>query len=99
MIFISGKEIKLPFRIPCSLRTKPESILLSYFKELYDQGELSVMNVGYPNPDKSHFRSMDIWHSASRSDEYLETGWLGRFSMKNVTNAIILLRLWKWMIC
>ncbi|WP_426277036.1 DUF1501 domain-containing protein [Chryseobacterium sp. S-02] len=53
---------------------------LSYFKELYDGGELSVMNnVGYPNPDKSHFRSMDIWHSASRSDQYLETGWLGRF--------------------
>jgi uncharacterized protein (DUF1501 family) len=53
---------------------------LSYFKELYDDGELSVMNnVGYPNPDKSHFRSMDIWHSASKSDEYLETGWLGRF--------------------
>ncbi|WP_066440094.1 DUF1501 domain-containing protein [Chryseobacterium sp. CCH4-E10] len=53
---------------------------LSYFKELYDNGELSVMNnVGYPNPDKSHFRSMDIWHSASKSDEYLETGWLGRF--------------------
>lgn len=53
---------------------------LSYFKELYDSGELSVMNnVGYPNPDKSHFRSMDIWHSASRSDQYLETGWLGRF--------------------
>lgn len=53
---------------------------LSYFKELYDNGELSVMNnVGYPNPDKSHFRSMDIWHSASRSDEYIETGWLGRF--------------------
>lgn len=53
---------------------------LSYFKELYDNGELSVMNnVGYPDPDKSHFRSMDIWHSASRSDEFLETGWLGRF--------------------
>jgi len=53
---------------------------LSYFKELHDSGELSVMNnVGYPNPDKSHFRSMDIWHSASKSDEYLETGWLGRF--------------------
>ncbi|NML56356.1 DUF1501 domain-containing protein [Chryseobacterium cheonjiense] len=53
---------------------------LSYFKELYDSGELSVMNnVGYPNPDKSHFRSMDIWHSASKSDEYLDTGWLGRF--------------------
>lgn len=53
---------------------------LSCFKELYDNGELSVMNnVGYPNPDKSHFRSMDIWHSASKSTEYLETGWLGRF--------------------
>ncbi|NIF06821.1 DUF1501 domain-containing protein [Chryseobacterium sp. Tr-659] len=53
---------------------------LSYFKELFDNGELSVMNnVGYPNPDKSHFRSMDIWQSASRSDEFLETGWLGRF--------------------
>ncbi|WP_080778501.1 DUF1501 domain-containing protein [Chryseobacterium phocaeense] len=53
---------------------------LSYFKELFDNGELSVLNnVGYPDPDKSHFRSMDIWHSASRSDEYLETGWLGRF--------------------
>lgn len=53
---------------------------LSYFKELYDNGELSVMNnVGYPDPDKSHFRSMDIWQSASKSDQYLETGWLGRF--------------------
>lgn len=53
---------------------------LSYFKELFDNGELSVMNnVGYPNPDKSHFRSMDIWQSASRSDEFLDTGWLGRF--------------------
>ncbi|MCU7615857.1 DUF1501 domain-containing protein [Chryseobacterium sp. PBS4-4] len=53
---------------------------LSYFKELFDEGELSLMNnVGYPNPDKSHFRSMDIWHSASKSDEFLETGWLGRF--------------------
>lgn len=53
---------------------------LSYFKELFDNGELSVMNnVGYPDPEKSHFRSMDIWHSASRSDQFLETGWLGRY--------------------
>ena len=53
---------------------------LSAFKSLYDAGELAILNnVGYPNPDKSHFRSMDIWHSASRSDEYLETGWLGRY--------------------
>ena len=53
---------------------------LSYFKELFDNGELSVLNnVGYPNPEKSHFRSMDIWQSASKSDVYLETGWVGRY--------------------
>ncbi|GAB4395955.1 MAG: DUF1501 domain-containing protein [Microscillaceae bacterium] len=49
-------------------------------KKLYDQGFVTVLNnVGYPNPDRSHFRSMDIWHTASRADEYLSTGWLGRF--------------------
>jgi uncharacterized protein (DUF1501 family) len=53
---------------------------LVVFKELYDNGELSILNnVGYPQPDKSHFRSMDIWQSASRSDEYLNTGWIGRY--------------------
>lgn len=49
-------------------------------KELYDDGSLGILNsVGYPNPDRSHFRSMDIWHSASRSEEYLYTGWIGRY--------------------
>lgn len=49
------------------------------FRKLYDEGLMSVFNaVGYPNPDRSHFRSMDIWHTASNSDEYLNTGWLGR---------------------
>jgi uncharacterized protein (DUF1501 family) len=47
---------------------------------LYDQGYLSVINnVGYPNPDRSHFRSMDIWHTASDATEYLNTGWIGRY--------------------
>jgi uncharacterized protein (DUF1501 family) len=50
------------------------------FKDLYDDGSLSIMNsVGYPNPDRSHFRSMDIWHSASASNEYVNTGWIGRY--------------------
>lgn len=50
------------------------------FKELYDNGDLGILNnVGYPNPDRSHFRSMDIWHTASQSNEYLNTGWLGRY--------------------
>jgi len=53
---------------------------LPYFKELFDEGSLGIMNnVGYPNPDRSHFRSMDIWQSASESNEYITTGWLGRY--------------------
>ncbi len=53
---------------------------LSGLKSLYDNGELAILNsVGYPNPDRSHFRSMDIWHSASPADAYWQTGWLGRY--------------------
>lgn len=53
---------------------------LPILKELYDEGCLTVINnVGYPNPNRSHFRSMDIWHTASDADEYLTTGWLGRY--------------------
>ncbi len=53
---------------------------LTYFKELYDEGNLAILNgVGYPDPHRSHFRSMDIWQSASASNEYLNTGWLGRY--------------------
>jgi len=49
------------------------------FKKLYDDGKMFLINnVGYPEPDRSHFRSMDIWHTASDSNEYLTTGWLGR---------------------
>lgn len=49
-------------------------------KNLFDDGLISVINnVGYPNPSRSHFRSMDIWQSASNSDQYLESGWIGRF--------------------
>lgn len=47
---------------------------------LYHEGNLGILNsVGYPNPDRSHFRSMDIWHTASQSDEYINTGWVGRY--------------------
>ena len=53
---------------------------LAPLKNLYDQGYLSIINnVGYPNPNRSHFRSTDIWHSASASDEFLQTGWIGRY--------------------
>ncbi len=53
---------------------------LEKIKELYDNGLVSVINnVGYPNPDRSHFRSMDIWQTGSSSDQYLSTGWIGRY--------------------
>ncbi|GAB3706202.1 DUF1501 domain-containing protein [Spirosoma flavus] len=49
-------------------------------KALYDEGLVTVINnVGYPNPDRSHFRSMDIWQTASDSDKYMHTGWVGRY--------------------
>lgn len=53
---------------------------LTGLKGLYDDGSLGVLNnVGYPNPDRSHFRSMDIWHSASNAADYWSTGWIGRY--------------------
>ena len=53
---------------------------LTHLKTLYDEGNLAILqNVGYPNPDRSHFRSMDIWQTASNSHEYLNSGWLGRY--------------------
>lgn len=53
---------------------------LAPLKNLYDQGYLSIINnVGYPNPNRSHFRSTDIWQTASDANQYLDTGWLGRY--------------------
>jgi uncharacterized protein (DUF1501 family) len=47
---------------------------------LYDEGKAAIIHgVGYPNPDRSHFRSMEIWHTASDADEYLGHGWIGRY--------------------
>ena len=48
--------------------------------DLWDNGELCIINnVGYPNPNRSHFRSMDIWQSASDENQYLQNGWVGRW--------------------
>ena len=47
-------------------------------KQLWDEGKVAVINgIGYPNPNRSHFRSMDIWHTAL-PDEIGTEGWLGR---------------------
>ena len=53
---------------------------LAGFKSLFDAGHLSVVNgVGYPNPNRSHFRATEIWQTASDEDKYLTDGWLGRY--------------------
>ncbi len=49
-------------------------------KSLYEDGKLGmVQSVGYPNQNRSHFRSMDIWQSGSPADQSWTTGWLGRY--------------------
>ncbi|MEM1060167.1 MAG: DUF1501 domain-containing protein [Verrucomicrobiota bacterium] len=53
---------------------------LKDFKALYDDGQLSIINgVGYPNPNRSHFRSTEIWHTASDAKRYEAHGWIGRY--------------------
>jgi uncharacterized protein (DUF1501 family) len=53
---------------------------LSGFKDLYDAGCLSVIQgIGYPNPNRSHFRSTEIWQTASDSEKFEKYGWVGRY--------------------
>ena len=48
------------------------------FKRLWDEGKLAIIQgIGYPSPNRSHFRSMDIWHTAM-PDDIGNEGWLGR---------------------
>ncbi|HEY3760503.1 MAG TPA: DUF1501 domain-containing protein [Verrucomicrobiae bacterium] len=50
------------------------------FKSLYDSGNLAVVQgVGYPNPNRSHFRSTEIWQTGSDSDKVEKYGWIGRY--------------------
>ncbi|MDA3872526.1 MAG: DUF1501 domain-containing protein [Kiritimatiellae bacterium] len=53
---------------------------LSGFKSLYDDGSLAILNgVGYPNPNRSHFRSTEIWHTGQPEGRNGEDGWMGRY--------------------
>jgi len=48
--------------------------------ELFREGQVVVVQgVGYPEPDRSHFRSMEIWHTASTEPAAPGSGWLGRY--------------------
>ena len=49
------------------------------FRNLYDMGQLGIIHsVGYPNQNRSHFRSTDIWTNGIAANEFNNTGWLGR---------------------
>jgi uncharacterized protein (DUF1501 family) len=49
-------------------------------QQMFNNGKVRIVqSVGYPNPDFSHFRSTDIWTSASDANQYLNTGWMGRY--------------------
>jgi len=53
---------------------------LTDFKALSDEKRMKIIqNVGYEQPDFSHFRSMDIWQSASDYNEFITSGWIGRY--------------------
>ena len=53
---------------------------LKSFKTLYDQKQLAIIQgVGYPNASRSHFRSMEIWHTARPDLSMPNQGWLGAF--------------------
>ncbi len=53
---------------------------MAKLRDIFNNGEMTILNnVGYPNPDRSHFRSMDIWQTASGSGETITTGWIGRY--------------------
>ncbi len=73
-----------------NLAINPQSVLplddqlgfhpsLTGFKELYDSGNMAIVQgVGYPNPNRSHFRSRDIWHTAE-AETIGQNGWLAKY--------------------
>jgi uncharacterized protein (DUF1501 family) len=89
-----GLDAKKVLKLDDHFGLHPEMIELH---KLYQDGGLAVVpNVGYPNPDRSHFRSTDIWETASPSDKMWKTGWMGRYfdaECKGVPGAMLGLRL------
>ena len=88
-----------------NVRTELESILpldseyglipsMAPIRDLYEDGKVAIIHgVGYPTPNRSHFRSMDIWHTAE-PDKVGDQGWLGQAlhemdpSGENVVGAV-----------
>jgi uncharacterized protein (DUF1501 family) len=56
-------------------------------QSMYNEGMVSIIQaVGYPTPNFSHFRATDIWMSASDSNQYVNTGWAGRYLNQQYPN-------------
>jgi uncharacterized protein (DUF1501 family) len=74
VIALSSNLLSLGANADCALH--PD---LTSFKELFDEGQMAVLQgVGYPNPNRSHFRSMEIWQTADPLHPP-KNGWLGRY--------------------
>ena len=85
------------------LAYKPEQVLpigdglalngsMTGFKTFWDSKQLAIVRgVGYPNPDRSHFSSMAIWQSASRTP--IKTGWVGRWLETQPENPFLAISL------
>jgi len=54
--------------------------VMTGLKNIYDAGNLGIVqSVGYPNQNRSHFRSVDIWRTGADATQILTTGWAGRY--------------------
>lgn len=86
----STKRPQIKIEEPSIIKLTNETGLnpvLTSFKTLFDEGKLSlIQNVGYENPNRSHFRATDIWLSGSSSNVFLYDGWIGRYLLKNFPN-------------
>jgi uncharacterized protein (DUF1501 family) len=72
-----GVDAKTVLKINDEIGLHPS---LAGFKDLYDAGNLSIVQgTGYPNPNRSHFRSTEIWQTASDSETFESYGWIGRY--------------------
>jgi uncharacterized protein (DUF1501 family) len=80
----------LYFDLRPRLALKPDAVLrwhgapalhpsLAALEPLWQAGEMAILaGIGYPKPNLSHFRSIEIWDTASDSHQYLQSGWLSR---------------------
>lgn len=61
---------------------------LKVLRQAYGEGALAIVEgVGYPEPDRSHFKSLDVWHAADRRGRSVGYGWVGRMADEGIPGA------------